>query len=175
VATTVIGTLAVLLVVAVGWSLLATYVATGAPPVPCRRDEAADVIELLRQAELPEGPTIVELGCGWGGLACAIADAFPEAKVVGVEVSPLPALIATLRSRNRANLGIVRDDFHRISLADADAVTAYLMIKPMIRLAETLDRELQPGTAVVTLAFWFRARRSHASRDNAALYRWPAS
>lgn len=170
----ILGILAVLLVVAVGWSLLATYVGTGVPPVPCRTGEAANVIELLRAADLPERPTIFELGCGWGGMACAIADAFPEARIIGVEVSPLPGLVASARSRRRANLEVVRDDFHRISLADADAITAYLMIKPMVRLAETLDRELSPGTAVVALAFWFRERRTQITRTNAALYRWPA-
>ncbi len=172
--TVIPGILTLLLVFAVAGSLLATYVAAGAPPVPCRASEAADVVELLRRAGLGERPTIFELGCGWGGLAGAIAEAFPASRVVGVELSPIPALVARLRLRGRANVEIVRDDFHRISLARADAVTAYLMIEPMVRLAATLDRELRPGTPVVALAFWFRDRRRHETLGNAATYRWPA-
>jgi 16S rRNA G1207 methylase RsmC len=40
---------------------------------------------LLQQSEPPTGGTILDLGCGWGPIACAIAAAAPEANVWAVD------------------------------------------------------------------------------------------
>ena len=159
-------------------SLLYFYLRTGAPPVPSAADEAADVVASLREAGIEEGAKIYELGCGWGGLALRLASAFPAAQIIGLELSPLPALVARIRALGINNLTVRRADFHHVSLADADALTCYLMIKPMPRLAATLDRQLRPGTPVVALTFWFRertpqtTRRGPGVRGDVALYAW---
>jgi len=50
----------------------------------------------------------------------------------------------------------------------------------MPRLAAYLDRMLKPRTPVVSLSFWFRDRKTTASRASSgplgatALYYWPA-
>jgi hypothetical protein len=73
-----------------------------------------------------------------------------------------------------------RGNFFDCDLSDAQAVTCYLMTKPMLKIAELLDRSLRPGTPVVSLCFWFRNREIAASLKNsgllgaAALYYWPA-
>jgi hypothetical protein len=161
-------------------SILFYFARTGAPPVPAKKSEIADVIALLRAAELPHRAVIYELGCGWGTLAVAMAHAFPTATIVGVELSPLPWLVTAWRARRLNNLEVRRADFHGLRLSAADAVTCYLMMRPMIGLADTLDRELKPGTAVVALTFWFRdrlpakTRRGPGLRGDVALYHWPA-
>ncbi|MEE8407983.1 MAG: class I SAM-dependent methyltransferase [Myxococcota bacterium] len=160
--------------------LLGYYVRTGAPPVPAKPSEVADVVALLKEAGLSDGACVYELGCGWGTLAVAVARAFPKTRVIGVEMSPIPHAVAATRARRIPNLEVRRADFHRISLKDADAVTCYLMIAPMDRLARTLDRELRNGTPVVALTFWFRGRvpvarrRGPGVRGDVALYYWPA-
>ena len=175
---TVLSAAAVGAVLLAGASLLYFYLRTGAPPVPSRADEAADVVALLREVGMAEGAKIYELGCGWGSLALRLAHAFPAAQIVGLELSPLPALFARWRARGIANLTVRRADFHHAELGDADALTCYLMIKPMPRLAATLDRMLRPGTPVVALTFWFRdrtpaaTRRGPGVRGDVALYRW---
>jgi hypothetical protein len=78
------------------------------------------------------------------------------------------------------NVFLQRRNFYGCDLRDADAVTCYLMMKPMPRLADFLDRMLRPGTPVVSLTFWFRdrqvalAKNGPGLRGEAALYRWPA-
>ncbi|MBK6687853.1 MAG: class I SAM-dependent methyltransferase [Deltaproteobacteria bacterium] len=166
--------LGVLLVALVGGSVLWFTGRTGVPPVPSSAKEIADVVALLRAAGLPERPRIYELGCGFGGLALALARAFPEATVVGLEVSPLPAAIAWLRARGEPRLTIHRMDYTQAILGDADAATAYLMIRAAAELAPVLDVQLRPGTAVVASMFWFRDRTPTRKRGQAALYRWPA-
>jgi hypothetical protein len=78
------------------------------------------------------------------------------------------------------NVVLRRGNLFDCDLTDAQAVTCYLMIKPMLRIAELLDRSLRPGTPVVSLCFWFRDREIAASSKSAgllgaaALYYWPA-
>jgi tRNA A58 N-methylase Trm61 len=153
---------------------------TGVPPLSSTVIEAADVVTLLRQANLAEQAVIYELGSGWGSLVIALARAFPNAEIRGIELSPLPYWVSRLRTRHLANVVLRRGNFYHCDLSDAQAVTCYLMIKPMPKLASHLDQMLKPGTPVVALSFWFRDREAAASRESAgplgaaALYHWPA-
>ena len=170
---------AVIVLVAAGvaaGSILFYYFKTSVPPVPTSKSEIDDVIALLRGADLPPRPILYELGGGWGGLALALGGAFPDATVHAIEISPLPWLVAWLRARRTGNVVVERGDYLRRSVADADAVTAYLMIGPLPRLAAKLDAELRPGTPVVAVAFWFRDRTAAATcHADVALYRWPGN
>jgi len=171
----------VLALVAVGGlSILIVQILTGVPPMSSSAAEAAEVVRLLRGADLPERPVIYDLGSGWGSLAAALARAFPQADIRGVELSPLPYWVSRLRTRSLANVTLAQGDFFRCDLSAADAVTCYLMIGTMPKVAGFLDRALAPGTRVVSLSFWFRDRQVAASSTGAgllgatALYVWPA-
>jgi trans-aconitate methyltransferase len=160
-------------------SILFHHLRTGVPPVPASAAESEAVIALLREADIAAGARIYELGCGWGSLALALARAFPEATIVGIEISPLPCAVAKLRARRHPRVTIRWGDYRKHALRDAAAVTAYLMIKPMSDLATLLDRELAEGTPVVSLCFGFRDRTPAATQrlrlaGEATLYRWPA-
>lgn len=167
-----------LILVGGGLSVLLFYLRTGVPPVSTTRGEVDDVLLLLSKVELPPAAKIYELGCGWGTLATALAHRFPDANVVGVEISWVPYLISVLRASRIPNLRCMRADFNRVDLSDASAVTCYLMIAPMVPLARTLDAVLQCGTPVVTVSFFFRNRRpdtvrkGRGLRGDVALYRW---
>jgi SAM-dependent methyltransferase len=172
--------MALMVVVALGLSVLVYQGVTGVPPVSSSAAEAADVVALLRQAGLPERAVIYDLGCGWGALVLALARAFPDAQIRGIELSPLPYWVARFRARNVPNLRIRRADFHRCDLRDADAITCCLLTGVMPRVANLLDSALKPGTPVVSLSFWFRGREVYAARQSAgplrqvALYYWSA-
>ena len=172
--------LAVAVVFFLGLSVLAFQGITGVPPMSSSALEGADVVELLRQAGIPEHAVIYELGCGWGALVVTLAHAFPQARIRGVEISPLPYWVSRLRTRNLPNVHLHRGNFYDCNVQDAAAVTCYLYTQPMIKLAEFLDIKLQPGTPVVSLSFSFRDRTESAVRQtagplgHAALYYWPA-
>jgi len=169
-----------LIVLVIGLSLLAFQVITGVPPMSANSAEAADIIALLKQANLSEQAIVYELGCGWGMLVVALARAFPDAQIRGIEMSPFPYWIARLRTQNMPNVFLQRGNFYNSNLRDADAVTCYLMVKKMPKLANFLDQMLKPGTPVASLTFWFRGREVAAVkngpglRGEAALYYWPA-
>jgi cyclopropane fatty-acyl-phospholipid synthase-like methyltransferase len=117
------------------FSLLLYHGLTGVPTMSSTRAEAAEVVALLRQARLGENPTIVDLGCGWGSLAIALASAFPDARIVGIEISPFPYWRTRLRALRHSNVSVSRTDLFRFDLRSADAVVCYLMMKPMVKLA----------------------------------------
>jgi Mycolic acid cyclopropane synthetase len=171
---------AVVIVLGLAVSLLIFQVITGVPPMSSSFGEAADVVSLLKRAGLGEGAIVYDLGCGWGSLVMALARAFPEARIRGIEMSPLPFWVARFRTRKMANVFLHRGNFYAFDLRDAAAVTSYLMIKPMPKLAEFLDGMLKAGTPVVSLTFWFREREVAETREGpglrgaAALYYWPA-
>jgi hypothetical protein len=162
------------------FSLLLFQAITGTPSVSATHAEADDVVALLRQAGLPRQATIYELGSGWGKLVAAIAKEFPDARIIGIERSPLPHWIARFRTRHLPQVRLYRGNFYNFSLADAHAVTCHLMMKPMPKLAKFLDGQLAEDTPVVALTFWFRGRVVSAVREGpglrgaAALYHWPA-
>jgi hypothetical protein len=144
-----------LIVLLAGIALIVIYaIRVGVPPMPSGAAAKRAMFALL--PERIDG-VIYDLGSGWGGLAFALARHYPENRVVGVELSPLPYLVARLRlliSRRR-NLTFERADFLRRDLSDAGACTCYLMIWAMRRLEPHLTAQLPVGAVVVSHAFAF--------------------
>ena len=175
-----LSTLGLLIFSAACLSILVVQAITGVPPLSSNSVEAADVVALLEHAGLSEHAIVYELGSGWGSLVIALARAFPEAQIRGIEVSPLPYWISRVRTRSMPNVRLQRGNFYDCDLRNAHAVTCYLMIKPMPKLASFLDRTLTKGTPVVSISFWFRDRLVAASRESSgplgatALYYWSA-
>ncbi len=175
-----LSTVALLIASAFCLSILIYQGITGVPPLSSNSVEAADVVALLKQAGLAEQAVVYELGSGWGSLVIALARAFPKAHIRGIEMSPIPYWVSRIRTHKMSNVLLRRGNFYGFDLTDAQAVTCYLMIKPMPKLAGFLDRMLTPGTPVISLSFWFRDREVAASRESSgllgatALYYWPA-
>ena len=172
--------IALLIVSVLCLSILLFQVITGVPPLSSNSMEAADVVALLKQAGLAEQAVVYELGSGWGSLVVALARAFPKARIRGIEISPLPYWVSRVRTRHMPNVFLRRGNFYDFDISDAQAVTCYLMIKSMPRMAALFDRILVPGAPVVSLCFWFREREVAASLRSSglmgavALYYWPA-
>lgn len=179
-----------LIVVAGVFSVLWVSLRTGVPPAPSNAQQAAHVVALIRHS-LADADTrplrIFELGCGVGLLAWRLASAFPRAKIIAIERSPVPYIIATVVARFAGGRIEVRfGDYAGAAgedLAGADAVTAYLMIDAMPKLARVLDAKVPAGCPVVVVSFWFRGLRPVAtlppvgdgrrvSGREVALYRW---
>lgn len=150
---------------------------TGVPPYPSSPAERDAVVELLQGERLPEG-IIYELGCGWGGLARRLAEAFPAHRIVAYELSPIVAWWAKIRTRHLPNLTVHHADYEKNALKPPVAVVCYLMIAANQRLGDKLARELPEGLPVVTVAFHFPNQQPIATRSpggwpgGVMLYRW---
>ncbi|WP_051284624.1 class I SAM-dependent methyltransferase [Nisaea denitrificans] len=136
-------------------SILYYTVRTGVPPMPSHPSARQAIFRLIPENFAPA--TIYELGCGWGGIAFALAARYPQARVVALELSPVPWLVCQVRRlvQRRPNLEIRRKDFMKTDLSDGDLVFCYLMVTPMRGLERKLIGDLRPGSVVITSTFAF--------------------
>lgn len=137
-------------------AVIAVYaIRTGITPMPTGARVGAAMLDLMR----PNGPgTIYELGSGWGTLTVPIAKRFPECRVVGFELSPLPWITSKFLKAigGAANLSLRRENFFKADLSDAAMIVCYLNTRTMKKLQPKLEAELKPGTLIVSHFFAFR-------------------
>ena len=145
---------------------------TGVPPLPTSPVVRRTLLAML-PAEVP-GP-IAELGSGWGGLARALASRYPDRRVVGYELSPLPYLVARARQalRPRANLECRRADFMAADLSGFGLVVCYLLPARMAELEGKLERELAAGALVASNFFALPHWRPRETRTASDLWSSP--
>ncbi|MBU3693706.1 MAG: hypothetical protein FGM40_02615 [Rhodocyclaceae bacterium] len=96
--------------------------------------------------------SVIDLGCGTGGLLLALRAERPIARLRGVENAPLTWLIARLRLANAA-IDVAYGSLWDESLAGHDIVYAYLSPAAMPRLWEKAAREMRPGSLLVSNSF----------------------
>lgn len=99
--------------------------------------------------------TLYELGSGWGTLLFSLAEKYPQSFAVGIENSHLPfwASRTLLKFRRLPNVRLLRKDFFDVPLEEAGLVVCYLFPGAMSRLKEKFEKELRPGTWVVSNTF----------------------
>ncbi len=120
-----------------------------APWVPTR---ASDVKRFLKHAGDIRGKKMYDLGCGDGRIVCAAARAGADAE--GYEISIFPYILARIRSL--FGYGKVKMRFRNFwgkDFSDADVVYFFLMPKAALRLRSKFERELRPGTLILSYAF----------------------
>ena len=135
-----------------GLSILIYVVRTGVPPMPTKPVMRNEMLALLPQRI--DG-VIYDLGSGWGGVAFALARKYPENKVIGIELSPLPWLWSCCRKlfQRRDNLTFYRRDLLKHNLRDAGAITLYLMHGVLDRVTAKFRKELPPGAIIISNTF----------------------
>lgn len=147
---------AVVAVVGIALAALVTHAYAGiigASWVPTRKKDLSRVIAASRGFQ---GSIIVDLGCGDGTVMRAFAARYPSAQVHGYELS-LPLFIAgsfiNLFTSFRKNCHISYGNAYAIPLSSVDLVYCFLLPHAMQKLKEKFERELRPGTLVITYSF----------------------
>ncbi|NOY99728.1 MAG: methyltransferase domain-containing protein [Chloroflexi bacterium] len=146
----------------------------GLPWIPTGRERIRRALEMAR---VRPGEIVYDLGAGDGRVLVMAAREF-GAQAVGIEASPLHCAVAWLRALFSGSLSRVRvrrGNFFRADLRDADVVFAYLTSRHVLRLQPQLERQLRPGTRVVTISFDFPDWQPAAfdKKDLIFLYRMP--
>lgn len=111
------------------------------------------MLELASQrAELADGQSILELGCGWGSWSLWMAERFPKASITGVSNSHSQKahIDATARAKGLSNLTILTRDMNEFSIAHQtfDRVVSVEMFEHMKnyqRLLSHIADWLKPG------------------------------
>ena len=140
----------------------------GITPMPSSRKAVATFIDLI--PESTDGK-IVDLGSGWGTLAYPIAKRFPDATVIGCELSPIPWIYSRVKGVfvRRPNLTLHRQSVFDIDLTGVDVVVVYLHPAAMRKLRAKFERELRPGTLVLSNTFvvptWEAVQTHHLGKS----------
>ena len=95
-----------------------------------------------------------DAGCGFGSLLAFLARRRPLGRFVGVELSPVPFLIAALRGlRYGKRMRIGFRSFWDTSFSDSDFVYAFLAPPPMARFGKKCRNEMKPGSVLLVNSF----------------------
>ena len=107
---------------------------------------------MFRFAEVGPQDTLYELGAGTGAIAFPAAREY-GAHVVAVELEPLRILIMRIRRAvgpAATRIQILRRNMYAIDFGPATVVTAFLWPGAMARLRPKFEKELRPGTRVIS-------------------------
>ncbi len=116
------------------------------------------VDKMLEAAGLRSGETLYDLGCGDGRIVLAAAKGF-GAKAVGIEISDALAKRARQQAETMGlqdQVKIITGDMMTVDVSPASVVSLYLMTEANDTLKPKLERELKPGSRVVSLEFKVR-------------------
>lgn len=133
----------------------ATYAQKTELDVPYVPTGQKTVEEMLKLAGVKPGDVVYDLGCGDGRIVITAAEKF-GATGVGVDLNP--ERIAEAKA-NAAAAGVsdkvefVLGDLFEFDFSKADVVTMYLLPSVNLELRPKLQKELKPGSRVVSHDF----------------------
>lgn len=147
-----------LILTTLGISLILFTLRYGISPMPT----SPKVKNRLLQ-ELPQtfAGTIYELGSGWGTLAFPLAEKYPQAQVVGFEISWAPYLFSKFRLllQPKKNLFFRRENFLKCDLSQASLYICYLYPGAMEQLSKKLAAEAPQGAILAAHTFALPGRK----------------
>jgi len=152
------------------WSTFRTQV----PYYPSGRAVRDAVAGLLP----PDRPAAaIDIGSGLGGLVLELARRRPDCQVDGIELAPLPWLASRVRAtlaRSRAHF--IRGDYNDLDFGHYDLVFAYLSPAAMTALWRKAEREMRPGSVLVSYEFVIAERKPDrrivTTESKKILYLW---
>ena len=113
---------------------------------------------MLMLADVKEGDVVYDLGCGDGRVVITAAREF-GARGVGVELREDLVRKAQLKITELGIDGrvtILHENMFNVDLRNADVVTLYLTTSANTKVKPKLEKELKPGTRIVSHDFQIR-------------------
>jgi trans-aconitate methyltransferase len=151
------------------------------PDVPYEPSTPAIVAAMLKLAETGKGDVVYDLGCGDGRIVIAAVKDFGAAQGVGIDIDPQRIKEAR---ENARHAGVTRrvqfrnEDLFEASIAPATVVMLYLWPEVNLRLRAKLQKELKPGTRIVShshsMGDWKPEKQGEAGGHNIYLWTVPA-
>ncbi|MDZ4798980.1 MAG: class I SAM-dependent methyltransferase [Bryobacteraceae bacterium] len=136
------------------------------------------VDKMLELANIKPGDLVYDLGCGDGRILITAAQRY-KAHGVGIEISPklvemTSALVKRLGLQEQVEIRL--GNILEVKFSDADVVTLYLETNSNEMLRPAMEKQLRPGTRVVSHDFevrgWKTAKveKIHAYNRNHTIY-----
>jgi precorrin-6B methylase 2 len=128
------------------------------------------IIDIQNALGIKDGSVVYDLGCGDARVLFRIADVYPNARYIGIENGAFPVIVARTKAffrklRNKKEVEIIDADFFTKDLSDATHIFIYLYPKVMDDMLSKLEKELKPGTRLVSATFMFTLKKPIAELD----------
>jgi ribosomal protein L11 methylase PrmA len=115
------------------------------------------VAAMLKVAKVGKGDVVYDLGSGDGRIAIAAVKDYGAARSTGIDIDPQRIKEA---NANLASSGItgnrvrfLNQDLFTTDISDATVVTLYLLPSLNLKLIPKFEKELRPGTRIVSHSF----------------------
>jgi len=116
----------------------------------------ADVVTaMLKLANVSAKDVVYDLGCGDGMIVTAAAKEF-GAHAVGIDINPVRVKEANERVQKAGvtdKVKILNEDLFEANISQATVITLYLLQTLNQKLIPKLNKELKPGTRIVSQTF----------------------
>jgi len=114
-----------------------------------------EVVTLILDNIKPTKDQVVyELGAGNANFLQAMEAKYPEAKLIGVENSWWPYLLAKAKLKSlHSKIDLRRENLYKTNVQDASFIYCYLIPSMMPELSEKIRQECRPGTTVISYIF----------------------
>ncbi len=128
-----------------------------APFVPVAPSDLEIIIKYLK---LTPDAKLYDLGSGDGRILKHAMEHYPTITTVGYEIGPMPRIISKIKLRKYKNkVAIINQNFLTADVHDATHVFLYLFPEVLAKLEPIFDKQLSPGTRVVSIDFVFPTRQ----------------
>lgn len=149
----ILGLIVLVIIIITSFFMVISFYITifgGGPFVPT---PIPSVKEVLKHANIKKGQKVYDIGAG-DGRFIHYATRDYGANAVGFEMDPFVFLIAKIRQIFWKWQGkMIRSDFQKHSLRDADHIICYMMPKTLAKFQKKFDEDLKKGAKVISYAF----------------------
>jgi precorrin-6B methylase 2 len=116
-----------------------------------------EVVEaMLKVAKVGPGDIVYDLGSGDGRIPIAAVKNFGAARATGIDIDPQRIKEAE-ENRKQSGVGdrvrFMNQDLFQTNISEATVVTLYLLPSLNVKLIPKLNKELKPGTRIVSHQF----------------------
>ncbi|AAK40871.1 class I SAM-dependent methyltransferase [Saccharolobus solfataricus] len=129
------------------------------PHVPYVPTPEKVVRRMLEIAKASQDDIVYDLGCGDGRIIITAVKDFNVKKAIGVEINDeriREALANIEKNGVTGRASIVKGNFFEVDISEATVVTMFLLTNVNEMLKPKLEKELKPGTRVVSHEFEIR-------------------
>ncbi|HCI04210.1 MAG: methyltransferase [Candidatus Peribacteraceae bacterium] len=113
-------------------------------------------LAMIEAAELKGNEVVYDLGSGDGRMLIRAKKKYPGIRATGYEIVPMVWFLGRIRKIFlRSDVDLRFGDAFKADISDADCIFLYMTTNLMVKLGKKFDKELKPGTKVISHAFQF--------------------
>jgi hypothetical protein len=129
------------------------------------------VLDDIRKAmDISDNSVVYDLGCGDGRILIYLSRFNKKAKYMGIENNIFPFILTKIESylnnkKRGVKVEVINGDFFKQNLSNATHIFIYLYPNIMDELLPKFEKELKPGTRLVSLSFKFASKNPISEID----------